>query len=648
MMPSPRPAFRPSPRAFAAAAAQVTVSPSRTEVRRADPSLSFRVVAPGARGFDVIVTTEPALFDPANAHRRTPKNFRSSRQDFGGEVIEIETGFYLLPRAFLRDLMSLDPKPTRLYYIAVAYDDPAARQGRYSVMPEAMASQAPFVGLAADLAAANLSRMLGVAVDRLGAVNARGRVMAVAASASATPLPDAIGGLPLDRQARRVPDALPGDRAAPGFRTAPAGGGARYAPRFVGAPPAPGANGSGPAPAATGGGGSPLPVADNGGTPAPAVAAGARGFFDEDYAYGGRGGGPAGSAYRDLDNAHATSPALYDDGFGDATPPPQTPIPPLDPAPEAPSARPSQPANGAGSMPANGGAAVAPAGGAAEEELLVEVILAEGVVGRYEALSLDGGFRGRFGPADPYYQRAHDGLRLGPHQATQDTGELGELLALMRDADPAGFAQIFGPEAPALLEITTAEGPSSLEMPDGRGPRVQPVAGRDLWEEPWVERFRAAARHLPFQAAMRAQILARRLDPMRPAIEAPGLGSARGTALVLAAAILRGPEAATALVRQAVNPFDTPARLGAALDALGASDLGTFRAACGLPPGDTVDDATHFALIAALRELGPDSPVQVPDAEAIMDALVTTAGPGPLGDALLKLRVSAALAPAGA
>ena len=207
MMPSPRPALRPSPRAFAAAAAQVTVSPSRTEVRRADPSLSFRVVAPGARGFDVIVTTEPALFDPANAHRRTPKNFRSSRQDFGGEVIEIETGFYLLPRAFLRDLMSLDPKPTRLYYIAVAYDDPAARQGRYSVMPEAMASQAPFVGLAADLAAANLSRMLGVAVDRLGAVNARGRVMAVAASASATPLPDAIGGLPLDRQARRVPDA---------------------------------------------------------------------------------------------------------------------------------------------------------------------------------------------------------------------------------------------------------------------------------------------------------------------------------------------------------------------------------------------------------------------------------------------------------
>ena len=390
-------------------------------------------------------------------------------------------------------------------------------------------------------------------------------------------------------------------------------------------------------------------MADNGGTPAPADSAGARGFFDEDYAYGGLGGGPAGSAYRDLDTAHATSSALYDDGFGDAPPPPpQTPIPPLDPAPEAPSARLGQPANGAGSTPANGGAAVAPADGAAEEELLVEVILAEGVVGRYEALSLDGGFRGRFGPADPYYQRAHDGLRLGPHQATQDTGELGELLALMRDADPAGFAQIFGPEAPALLEITTAEGPSSLEMPDGRGPRVQPVAGSDLWEEPWVERFRAAARHLPFQVAMRAQILARRLDPMRPAIEASGLGSARGTALVLAAAILRGPEAATALVRQAVNPFDTPARLGAALDALGASDLGAFRAACGLPPGDTVDDATHFALIAALRELGPDSPVQVPDAEAIMDALVTTAGPGPLGDALLKLRVSAALAPAGA
>lgn len=60
-----------------------------------------------------------------------------------------------------------------------------------------------------------------------------------------------------------------------------------------------------------------------------------------------------------------------------------------------------------------------------------------------------------------------------------------------------------------------------------------------------------------------------------------------------------------------------------------------------------MDEATHFALIAALRGLGPDSPVQVPDAEGVMDALVTAAGPGTLGDALLKLRVSSAFGRAG-
>ncbi len=90
--PTPDPVRRPAP------ASGVTISPSHPQLRRADPSLSFQVTAPGARGFDVIVATDPALFDPANAHRRTPKNFRSSRQDFQGEPIEIETGFYMLPR----------------------------------------------------------------------------------------------------------------------------------------------------------------------------------------------------------------------------------------------------------------------------------------------------------------------------------------------------------------------------------------------------------------------------------------------------------------------------------------------------------------------------------------------------------------------
>ena len=664
---------------FAAAPTrQVTVSPSRAEVRRADPSLSFQVVAPGARSFDVIVATDPALFDPANAHRRTPKNFRSSRQDFQGTPIEIETGFYLLPRAFLRDMVSVEPRPTRLYYVAVAYDDAEARQGRYSVPPEVMATSAPHVAVAADLVAANLSKVLGVAVERLGAVNAAGRVMAAEPHPRA--LPDVIGGLPVFRRAAPAPapswNGRNGGTAAPGGNGAGATNGSA-APAVNGRPRAAPGNGTqGSNGSASGNGASAGPNRNgatiaNGGNDARGGNGGndegrrpdappprsdaaspqpAGGFVDEDYAYGGGGAEARESRFRDLDSDSLPSAFAYDDGYGApaasfAEEAGET-IPPLDALPEPAAGRPAAPTAPAPAAPAP--AAPAPAApaptatGAAAEDLLLQAVIAEGAGSRYDALSLDGGFRGRFGASDPYYQRAHDGLRYGPHQAAQDSGELGELLALMQETDGTTFAQIFGSDAGELVAVTTAEGPSGLDSPGGRGPRVQPVAGRDLWEEPWLERFRNAARHAPFQAAMRAQILARRLDPLRPVAQALDIENDRGLAMLLCLGIQRGVEGAMAHVGGAVNPFDTPARLGAALDALAFTDLGAFRAAKGLPPGDILDGPTHFALIDALRALGPDSPVQVPDAEGVLDALVTAAGPGPLGDALLRLRVSPA------
>jgi hypothetical protein len=224
----------------------------------------------------------------------------------------------------------------------------------------------------------------------------------------------------------------------------------------------------------------------------------------------------------------------------------------------------------------------------------------------------------------------------------QDNGELGELLGMMFQADPTAFAGLFGPQAQDLLAMTGAAGPSGLDTPGGRGARVQQLEGADLWQDPWIDRFRNAARHPAIQAAMRAQILLRRVSPLQPVAQATRLTTPRGMAMLMALAVHLDVVGAVAHLRAAVNPADTPARLGAALDALGFADLAQFCVAQGLPPVDVVDDATHFALIAALQALGAQSPVQVPDAEAIMDAMVTSAGPGPLGDALLKLRLSEA------
>ncbi len=596
--------------------AGVTISPSRMNVGRVDPSLSFQVQAMGARFFDVILATDTALLDPVNAHRRTSRNFRTSRQDFLGEPIEVEAGFYLMPRVFLRDLISADPRPTRLYYLAAAYDDQTGAGARYSV-PLGRLADVPFVTLAADLVAANLSKVMGVAVERLGRVAQGGHVVATLGLAD---LPDQIGGLPVQRRvAPMAREAIPQARpmatqprvAQPSAAIRPRADAAVLQKPAVRLPAAP------------------LPAPQK---PVPQPNGGA--FMDEDYWMLAT---PAPRGWQDVDQGGGRRGAAafdYDDGFdapGDvvgevaAAPvaahvdPPRA-IPPLDAVPIVPQTPMAVPAS--------------------DDALLMQVI-AEGAGGRYEAMNLDGGFRGRLGVTSPYYQRAHDGLRLGPHQAMQDSGELGELLGLMRQADAAAFATMFG--APdALMAVVAASGPSGLEVPGGRGPRVQPVDGADLWQEPWIDRFRNAARHPAFQAAMRAQIMARRVDPLRSVARAVGLTGARGMAMLMALAIHLDVAGALAHLRMAVNPFDTPARLGAALDALGFADLGQFCVAQGLPPVDVVDDATHFALIGALQALGPQSPVQVADSEAFMDAMVTSAGPGALGDALLKLRLSEA------
>lgn len=629
------------------------ISPSVQTVRRASPSLSFHVTDPAARFFDVIVATDPALFNPGEAHRRTAMNFRSSRQDFAGAPIEIETGLYLLPRAFLRDALSATPRPERLYFLAVAYADETTEAGRLSVLT-GQVEDAPYVMLATDIAVASLSKMLGMAVDRLGRVDATGRVLMALPSAGAAQLPTQIGGLPLSPNRPEptiaptpVPifaQPVPAPVLQPSVQPAPA--------------PISGANGGyGTGQAAP----NMPPDAPEILPPPPTSDGSAEGFVDEDYRFGAQRDEPAVTrGFRDLDQgASQDFDDAYDDGFGtSATSFAESPDPTLNEAPET--AQPAVPAPipeldlveltpqstpPSPQQPSPAVATLVPAPSVPADagyEALVEAVIAHGSGNRYEALNLDGAYRGRLGQTHPYYQRAHEGLRYGPHQVSQDSGELGELISLMQQADPVAFASHFGAAAQTLVDTTNATGPSSLESEAGRSARVQPVEGKDLWDEPWAERFRKAAAHPPFQAAMRAHIIARRLEPMLPAADALGLSDALGRAMVLALAIHLGVQPAIATLQSAINPFDTPAKLAAALQAVGHSELGSYRAVKGLASGEGMDIATHFALIADLRALGAESPVQVPDAQAAMDQIAVSVPPGAVGDALLRLRVSEA------
>ena len=177
--------------------------PSKETVRRVDPALSFDLRGADVAGFDVILASDPALFDPDQAHRRTPANFRSSKQDFGGERIDSATGFYMVPRAFLRDSLRQQPRPDRLYYVGVLYYSDA-REPQMTI-PHGAWLSAPFVGLAADIQVESLSKVLGVAVERLGVLDGYGRVSRPMSQQEIAPAPRSIGGLPLMPAQRHLP-----------------------------------------------------------------------------------------------------------------------------------------------------------------------------------------------------------------------------------------------------------------------------------------------------------------------------------------------------------------------------------------------------------------------------------------------------------
>jgi hypothetical protein len=245
----------------------------------------------------------------------------------------------------------------------------------------------------------------------------------------------------------------------------------------------------------------------------------------------------------------------------------------------------------------------------------------------YAALAADPEFQD---PAHPAYQSCHHGLSFGLVLFTQRSGLLGLVLRRAKArADAAGsnlpaeqqFASLFGPQWQQLLRVTDPQ--LTPEAED----RVAPVEEHLLWEEPWLTRFRAAGQVPYVQAAQNEVALVELFDPILALARDLGFVTDRALALLLDRVVHMGLGGGRRFILQAIGPIKTEAERARALSALGfgGDDIASFQRARALPVDGKWGPITHAALIAALRELGPASPLPIPEPAAMLQALIAAA-----------------------
>jgi len=117
----------------------------------------------------------------------------------------------------------------------------------------------------------------------------------------------------------------------------------------------------------------------------------------------------------------------------------------------------------------------------------------------------------------------HIGLSWGIIQFTLDGGSLGRVLRQAHALNPAEFMQPWEGDGSELLEVSNREGTSGLRSKKARGPRVQPVAGVDIWKGKWRDRFKAAAKLECFRRAQRDIARKEYFEPARKIVEEYGL-----------------------------------------------------------------------------------------------------------------------------
>lgn len=661
------------------------ITPTRRTLDNRFPQLAFTIRTAGRPYYEVLLTTNAALFDPTRAAERNANNFYPARSDerrlqpaLGGSAV------FIAPQSTLYAFAAATPRPSAIFYTVVTYADAAGNQPAFPLPADELARHAPSVLLAADFRAETLSTILGTPVAKL-----RHYQPGV--------IPNPMSAPPVEERTNTVqdgyehyhessPQAAQSIAYDDGYQTPYNDGYEAYA---AGAhheadlmPPTTSSAYAGDYP------GHPF-YAEPQESHFPWGASEPAALQDTEEPRGG-------------DDTDEGGEYGYDDGYGDMptgdsdsgrgranghhhphaeTTPPASRAVPVGNGHDRNGPGTAQMTHGA--FRANGGAyadeaedysygqafALDEAGDSFEPEIPYEPLSAElgqgaaapappltidmqraiiARIGRFEsgaqgysAMNRDGEFRGLFGHDHSAYNRWHVGLSYGLIQFTQDSGTLGKLLTAMRDRDAARFDAIFGPHAAELLRVTNALGPSSAEVPGGRSVRVQPVGGADLWEEPWVARFAEAGRHVPFQAAQNEMAATLYIAPVLPFASWFGLNTDRALTIVADRSVQLGPGGARRWIAGAIGPIQTVAQRQQALAALGHADLRAFQQATrGLGHDGDWGPQTHAALVGALRGLGAASPIAIPTLNQMLDTLVRRSATEPWGHRVRTLRTS--------
>ncbi len=236
--------------------------------------------------------------------------------------------------------------------------------------------------------------------------------------------------------------------------------------------------------------------------------------------------------------------------------------------------------------------------------------------------------------ADSYsttFTDAEEGLRWGLIGFKQKSGEIGKVFAKAREREiqlqEAGslkpeqaLAHILGDSWQQVLQQTDPERTADPQV------RMQPIAGANLWEEPWLAKLKAVGAAPYVQAAQNECAIKMIGEFAERVAHWLGFNTPQGMATLLDAFVEQGTGHGLTWIMNAAGPIRTQADRDRALQAIiGSTQVGQFQQSHGLEPTGVWDALSHAALTGALRALGTQSPILLQTPEQMYSSLLQAA-----------------------